>query len=150
MNPLAAVTLALPAGVALKIAEELRETGRIRRGYLGLQVELAPLRDHPTESRGGVLVQGVVSDGPAAMGGLIAGDIILKYAGAKVVSPEDLFFLVAATLPESLVQILLLRKGVRTMAFVRITLAPDLNWRPSMDASILASELDPELAPSGQ
>ena len=144
------VTLALPAGVALEIAEELRVSGRIRRGYLGLQVELAPVRDHPSQGRGGVLVQGVVSDGPASVGGLIAGDIILKYADAKVVSPEDLFFLVAATRPESTVRILLLRKGVPTMSFVHIAQAPDLNWLPSMDASILASELDPGLASGGQ
>ncbi len=95
----AAATVALPVANAMEIAQELERLGFVERGYLGLQVELTKLLRERGRVMAGVMVHRVVGASPAAEAGLIPGDVILEYAGARVQSPEDLSFLVAATRP---------------------------------------------------
>ncbi len=127
-----AATVALPIQHALEIAGELARLGYVERGYFGLQVELIDR----SRDRGirGVLVHRVVEDSPAGRADIIPGDVILEYAGARVQSPEDLSFLVAATVPGADVPVRYLRRGIRRMAYVTIEQAPDLEWTASMDA----------------
>ena len=127
-----AATVALPIRHALEIAEELGRVGYVERGYFGLQVELIGARRH----RGlrGVLVHRVVEGSPAGRANLLPGDVILEYAGARVQSPEDLSFLVAATVPGAAVPVRYLRRGIRGVAYVTIEQAPDLEWTSDMDA----------------
>ena len=124
--------MALPVTHALEIAGELASVGYVERGYFGLQVELITTPRH----RGlrGVLVHRVVEGSPAGRANLLSGDVILDYAGARVQSPEDLSFLVAATVPGAAVPIRYLRRGRLSVAYVTIEQAPDLEWTSGMDA----------------
>jgi len=149
------VTLAVPLARALDIAHDILVLGYVERGYLGVEVQMveetrrrAPLRGGGRNLRG-VLVHNVVEDGPATAAGLIPGDVILEYAGARVQSPEDLSFLVGATLPGSQVPVEYLRRGQRGVAMVMIDQAPDLTWSPEMDR-FLSPPLEPALAPTAR
>ena len=82
--------------------------------------------------------------------GLIPGDVILEYAGARVLSPEDLSFLVGATVPGSSIVVEYLRRGSRSTAFVRIDQAPELAWSPEMDAFLRSPRPEPTLAPAAR
>jgi serine protease Do len=71
---------AIPGNLAHAIADELIAHGKVRRSWLGLDVQ--PLFKH-SESKEvrGLLISGVVSDSPAANGGLQAGDLLMRLAG---------------------------------------------------------------------
>lgn len=143
-----ATTVALPVAGALEIARELTQLGYVERGYLGLQVELKKILRERGRAMAGVMVHRVVVASPAAEAGLIPGDVILEYAGARVQSPEDLSFLVAATIPGSNVPIRYLRRGVRTVAVAEIRQAPDSAWTPEMDASLAGRSGEAGVAPA--
>ena len=132
----AAATVALPAGHAMETARELIRLGYVERGYLGVQVELRESAHPRGRELRGVIVHRLVEGGPAATAGLLPGDVILDYAGARVQSPEDLSFLVAATVPGSHIPIRFLRRGTRTTVYADVEQAPDVPWTPEMDASL--------------
>ena len=140
-------TIAVPATMALEIAGELVSRGQVERGYLGLQVDLISASSKRTQNLPGVLVHRVVSGSPAEDAGLIPGDVILEYASAKVQGPENLSYLVGATLPGSDVNMLVLRRGVKNIVSARIKQAPEPAWDPGMDKAIAAFS-EPGVAPS--
>jgi S1-C subfamily serine protease len=143
-----ATTVALPVAGALEIAQELERLGFVERGYLGLQVELTEILRGRGRVMAGVMVHRVVGASPAAEAGLIPGDVILEYAGARVQSPEDLSFLVAATVPGANVPIRYVRRGVRAIAVAEIRQAPDSAWTPEMDASLAGRSGEAGVAPT--
>jgi S1-C subfamily serine protease len=140
-------TLAVPISVALEISKDLLDDGTVQRGYLGVQVELVQVGSRNSESHPGVMVHHLVNDGPADDAGLIPGDVILNYAHAKVTSPEDLSYLVAATQPGSTVPIIYLRRGSKGTALLNIEQAPGLPWEPGRDALISVNQYQDNLAP---
>lgn len=78
---------AIPANLVRRVAEDLITYGEVRRGYLGvdaLTVTAADARQAGMERIRGVLVQNVVSGGPASRAGVRAGDILLAVGGRPV------------------------------------------------------------------
>lgn len=69
---------AIPGNLARSVAEELIAHKRVRRSWLGVDVQ--PLFKDTKETRG-VLVSGVIKDSPASAAGLQAGDLIVRLAG---------------------------------------------------------------------
>jgi|GEM_PF-1625663 len=136
-------TVAIPGVRAMQIADELQENGTVRRGYLGLQVELsAQAAARPYGARRGILVHQVVEAGPAARAGLLPGDFITEFGGTRVRNPDDLSFLVASRVPGSLVTVRYLRRGHQGVANVVLDQAPALDWTPSMDDALAGKESD--------
>ena len=75
------VSFAIPINVAMDVAEQLREGGRVDRGWLGVMIQ--PVSEDLAESFGmenaiGALIADLDPEGPAAQGGLQAGDVILE------------------------------------------------------------------------
>jgi serine protease Do len=68
---------AIPGSLAHRIADELIAHGKVRRSWLGIDVQ--PLFKHGTDDHG-VLVSGVVSNSPASRAGLQAGDLLMRLA----------------------------------------------------------------------
>jgi serine protease Do len=66
---------AIPGNLARSVAEDLMAHGKVKRSWLGLDVQ--PLFKHGTDERG-VLLSGVVKDSPAARAGLQAGDLLMR------------------------------------------------------------------------
>lgn len=139
-------TLAVPISVAMEIWRDLLDDGTVRRGYLGVQVELVQVGSRDSESHSGVMVHHLVDNGPAEEAGLIPGDVILKYAHANVTSPEDLSYLVAATQPGSTVPVIYLRRGSKSTVMLHIEQAPGIPWEPGRDALISVNQFQDNLA----
>jgi serine protease Do len=87
------IGFAIPIDMAKTIVAQLKETGEVTRGWLGVSVQdlkgdLA--RYYGVEERGGVLVAEVVGGEPAAKAGIKPKDIILKVNGEKISSSREL------------------------------------------------------------
>jgi S1-C subfamily serine protease len=86
--------LAVPINAASRrIIGALMREGRVRRAYLGIAGNprvLAPRDRVATGRESGVYVAEVIADGPAAAGGIRAGDVVLDVDGRPVTSAADL------------------------------------------------------------
>lgn len=108
------ISFAVPIDEAMRVAEQLRATGRVTRGRIGVQI--GEVTKDVAESLGlaraqGALIQRVEPGGPAEKGGLEAGDIILKFNGTNIEKSSDLPRLVGATKPGSRATLTVWRKG---------------------------------------
>jgi serine protease Do len=106
------LSFAIPIDVANDIATQLKTTGKITRGRIGVVIQ--PVTKELAESFGlgkpaGALVSSVEKGSPAEKAGIEAGDVILKFDGKAVASSEDLPRLVGATKPGSKAVIQLMR-----------------------------------------
>ena len=108
------ISFAVPIDEAMRVAEQLRVSGRVTRGRIGVQI--GEVTKDVAESLGmaraqGALIQRVEPGGPAEKGGLEAGDIILKFNGASIEKSSDLPRLVGATKPGTKGTLTVWRKG---------------------------------------
>lgn len=117
------IGFAIPINMAKKILPQLKEKGKVIRGWLGITIQdldekkARPLKLKPYS---GVLVANVLKKSPAAKAGLKSGDIIIKYNGKKIKGTNQLRNLVAETEPGKKVKIVILRKGRKKTLKVRI------------------------------
>jgi serine protease Do len=110
------ISFAVPIDEAVRVADQLRVSGKVTRGRIGVQI--GELTKDVAESLGlaraqGALVQRVEPGGPAERGGLEAGDIILKFNGASIEKSSDLPRLVGATKPGTRATLSVWRKGAQ-------------------------------------
>lgn len=108
------LSFAIPIDVALDISNQLKASGKITRGWLGIAIQ--ELTKELAESFGmkntnGALVAGVEKNGPADKGGLEAGDVITKFDGKPIIASADLPRIVGSTKPGKVAAVEILRKG---------------------------------------
>ncbi|WP_264711954.1 S1C family serine protease [Limobrevibacterium gyesilva] len=104
----AGVGFAIPSELVSKIVAELREKGRIDRGWLGVSVQDVPASGR---SPAGVGIAAVDRAGPAARAGLRAGDVVTGLNGQGVESARSLIRGVAMTPPGNTVHLAVRRQG---------------------------------------
>jgi serine protease Do len=109
------IGFAVPIDLAKSLLPQLREKGKVTRGYLGVQIgdltpDLAQAFGYPAGTKG-ALVQNVVPRGPAAKGGVQPGDLVVALNGAPVESSGQLTRAVALVPPGEQVNLVVLRKG---------------------------------------
>ena len=98
------IGFAVPVDTARQVMDALIAGGKVQRGWIGVEPrdltpELAEGLSLPLKS--GVLITGVLQDGPAALGGLRPGDVVLKVQDKAVRGTSDLYAAVAALKPGS-------------------------------------------------
>ncbi|WP_425411503.1 DegQ family serine endoprotease [Marinimicrobium agarilyticum] len=131
------LSFAIPAGLAKDVVAQLKESGRVERGWLGVMIQEVN-RDlassfglrKPT----GALISNMDPEGPAAQSGLEVGDIILEYNGREVGESGDLPPMVGRTAPGSEVPVLIMRRGEKRTIDVEIGLLPDRSGQVAGDA----------------
>lgn len=114
------VSFAIPIDVAMEIQNQLRASGKVSRGRLGIVIqevnkELAESLGLPKP--GGAVISSIEKGGPADKAGLEAGDVVLKYDGKAIINSADLPRMVGLTRPGGRVIVQVWRKGaVRDIA----------------------------------
>lgn len=81
------IGFAIPSNLAQWVAEQLKQNGKIIRGWLGLKIQ--PLEEEISGLSGGVLVSDVSVGGPAEKSGIKAGDIIYSYNDRAVQNTKE-------------------------------------------------------------
>ena len=123
------ISFAIPIDEAMQVSEQLRATGRVTRGRIGVQI--GPVAKDIAESLGlgktqGALVSGVEAGSPADKAGIEAGDVITKFDGKTIDKVSDLPRMVGSTKPGSKSTITVFRRG------------------SARDLSITIAEIEPE------
>lgn len=121
------ISFSIPATMARRVYEELRSSGSVARGWLGVAVQplTAELAEQfGLESTDGALVADLVAGAPAERSGIQPGDVILRVGEVDVVEPRDLIFAVADLEPGTRIPIELLRGGERRTIEVAIGQRP--------------------------
>ncbi|HPK31139.1 MAG TPA: PDZ domain-containing protein, partial [Ottowia sp.] len=108
------ISFAIPIDEAMRVSEQLRATGKVTRGRIGVQIDQVA-RD-VAESIGlgkaqGALVRSVESGSPADKAGVQPGDIITKFDGRTVDKVSDLPRMVGNTKPGTRSTITVFRRG---------------------------------------
>jgi Do/DeqQ family serine protease len=98
------IGFAVPANIARQVMESLIKNGRVVRGWIGVEPrdltpEIAETLNLPVKQ--GVLITGVLQNGPASEGGIRPGDVVVKVAETSVANTAQLLSAVAALPPQS-------------------------------------------------
>jgi len=122
------LSFAVPINVVQNVYEQLRDKGRVSRGWLGVLIqdvtrELA--ESFGMERPHGALVARVLPDSPAAAAGIEVGDIIVRFNGKEIATSSDLPPLVGSTAVDSTVPVEVIRSGNEKTLRVEIAELPD-------------------------
>jgi serine protease Do len=125
------ISFSIPMDEAIRVSDQLRATGRVSRGRIGVQID--QVTKEVAESIGlgkpqGALIRGVEEGSPAEKAGIEAGDIITKFDGKSIDKASDLPRLVGNTKPGTRVGLTVFRRGA------------------SKDLNITVAEVQPEKA----
>ena len=108
------LSFAIPIKLAMQVVEQLKATGEVTRGWLGILLQAvnndlaeAFSLDRPR----GALVAQILPDSPAASAGFKQGDIILRYSGEPVEESSQLPRMIGATPVGKTVAMSILRNG---------------------------------------
>jgi S1-C subfamily serine protease len=117
------VGLAIPAAIAIRIADTLARQGHVTRPYLGVGAQ--PVRLPEVQRRAGLpefglLVVSLGDDSPAARDGVMLGDIVIAIDGQPVPDVEALQALLAARTVGAQCAVEVVRGGRRTTLTVRL------------------------------
>lgn len=108
------IGFAIPINLARQIVPQLKESGHVTRGWLGVLIQpvdedIASSLSLP--SADGALVAKVFPDSPAAASAIAAGDVIIEFNGQKIRKSSDLPAIVASTPVGETVKIKVIRAG---------------------------------------
>jgi serine protease Do len=122
------ISFAVPIDEVMRVADQLKKTGRVTRGRLGVQI--SEVTRDVAESLGlgkarGAEVSMVEAGGPAEKGGIKVGDIILKFNGQPIDTTRDLPRLVGAAKVGTQASVTVWRRGAQLDVPVTIVALED-------------------------
>ncbi len=122
------IGFAIPINMAKSIEQQLRKSGKVSRGWLGVMIQ--DVNEDLAKSFGGSVAGGAliseVSDGsPAQKSGLLQGDIVTAINGEKVSDVADLRNKIAMTPPNSELKLQILRDGKAKELVVTVSEQPE-------------------------
>lgn len=121
------IGFAIPISMARDSMAQIIQYGRVRRGWLGIEIQaLTPAlaESFGLSQQQGVLIAGVLQNGPAAKAGLLPGDVIRSVGEHKVNTTQAVLNLIAATKPGDSIELAVQRGGEN------ITITATANERP--------------------
>ena len=123
------ISFAIPMDEAIRVSDQLRTSGRVSRGRIGVQID--QVTKDVAESIGlgkpsGALIRGVEAGSPADKAGIEAGDIIVKFDGRSIEKHSDLPRLVGSIKPGTKSTVTVFRRGgTRDLTITIAELEPD-------------------------
>ena len=128
------IGFAIPVDTARQVMEALVKDGQVTRGWIGVEPRnlTAEMADSlQLKVSGGVLITGVLQDGPASRGGLKPGDVVVKITDRPVANTSELLAAVAALKPQS-TAVVTVQRGAQALALtVTVAQRPPAKRRPN-------------------
>jgi serine protease DegS len=108
------IGFAIPVNLAKSVMKQIIEQGRVVRGWLGIEAQ--DLTPQLAESFGmgestGVLIAGVLRDGPADTAGILPGDVVTSIDGKPVADAREAMTIISNKSPDTVIRIGGVRKG---------------------------------------
>ncbi|MEL6150649.1 MAG: trypsin-like peptidase domain-containing protein [Chloroflexota bacterium] len=116
-------SLTIPTETVKRVADALLEHGHIKRGYLGVTAQTVRLPESTAAEAGqetGLLVASVEPESPAAQGGILLGDVIVKLGDTGTRSMDELLSLLMGDVVGKEVSVTVVRGG--EMATIPVTI----------------------------
>lgn len=142
------IGFAIPAETVRQVVAELKTTGRVARGWLGVQIQAVTPElaaglglDRPD----GVLIAEVLADGPASKSNLRAGDVILSLNGQPLENYRDLPKRVAATPAGSRLNLEVWRNGKPWQVAITVGQMPDDTQQATLPTGVAPDASQPRL-----
>jgi serine protease DegQ len=123
------IGFAIPVSTAKLVLEGIVKEGVVRRGWIGVEpADLSPelMVTFGVKAKRGVLITGVLQNGPAAQAGIRPGDVIVEVAGKQIANVSELLSSVAALKPGTPANFRVLRHDDA----VELNLTPGLRPKP--------------------
>jgi serine protease Do len=122
------IAFAVPSNVVASVIEDLRESGSVTRGWLGVSIQ--PVEEDMAEALGleqasGALVAEVHPGTPAADAGVKNRDVVISLNGQKVADPRELTRMVGGLKPGSSADLEVWRDGKKQKLSVELGKRPD-------------------------
>jgi serine protease Do len=131
------IGFAIPSSLAKPVIEQLREHGKVERGWLGVQIQSVTsdiAKNLGLPHQGGALIADVNKGSPAEKAGFKQGDVILEYDGHDIAKLRDLPIAVAETPVGHVAQVKVWRKGAE------VTLSPKIAEMPANQSQLAETE----------
>lgn len=138
------ISLAIPIDEAMRVVDQLRATGKVTRGRVGVQIgevgkDVAEAIGLPKAE--GALVSSVEVDGPAEQAGVQPGDVILSFNKEPIKRWSDLPRIVGETKPGTRADMEVWRKGKKITLPVKVGEIPAEKAAPGKKAGVPAPEI---------
>lgn len=150
------IGFAIPINMAKSIEQQLRKSGKVTRGWLGIMIQ--DVNEDLAQSfggkKGGALISEVTEGSPARKSGLLQGDIITTINGAAVTDVADLRNKIAMTPPNTDLNLRILRDGKEKELVVTVgeqpadmaSIAKKMNGATLDELGLSLQDLTPEVA----
>ncbi|TVR65403.1 MAG: DegQ family serine endoprotease [Candidatus Competibacteraceae bacterium] len=122
------LSFAIPIDVAMEVVDQLKTTGKVARGWLGVLIqEVTPelAQSFGLDRPRGALVGQVLDNGPALKAGVQAGDIIVAFNNEPVSVSSELPLMVGRTRPGTPTPLTVVREGQEQTLTVQIEELPE-------------------------
>ena len=119
-------TVVVPAALAWAAARDVVAHGGARPGFIGVSsmAVTVPARQRPGGLDTGLLVTGVVPEGPADAAGMFVGDVIVAFGESPVAEADDLLTLLRGHQPGQAASLTVIRGGVNTTVAITVGTRP--------------------------
>ena len=139
------LSFAIPIDVAIEVSTQLKSSGKITRGWLGIAIQ--EITKDLAESFGmkntnGALIAGVEKSSPAEKGGLEPGDVITKFDGKPIITSSDLPRAVGAAKPGKKAAVEVLRKGTIKGLNVTVGESPSEKEEVASNKNVVKPEIN--------
>jgi len=126
------IGFAIPVDSARMVMEALLRDGQVTRGWIGVEPrDLTPelAASLRLQVQQGVLITGVLQDGPASRSGMRPGDVVVAIGGAEVTNTAELLAAVAALQPQTVTRVAVQRGAQALQLDLTVAQRPKLQRR---------------------
>ena len=117
------LSFAIPASVAVGVIEQLKDHGKVQRGWLGVAIQDVDKNLAESLQLGasqGALINAVEPESPADKGGIKPGDVIVRFNGQTIVDSGDLPHVVGIMTPGDSAKVIVYREGKRKTLTMKV------------------------------
>jgi len=117
------LSFSIPSSVALTVVEQLKKTGSVQRGWLGVaiqNIDKSLAESLQLDKPQGALINRVNVDSPADRGGIESGDVIISFDGQPIIHADDLPHIVGILAPDTKVKADIVRQGKRKTLSIKV------------------------------